>query len=34
LVRLAEWIAKEGHQEAVGILVDSGMELVASKEIP
>jgi hypothetical protein len=32
LVRLAEWVANEGDQEAVAILVDSGMELVARKE--
>ena len=32
LVRLAEWIAKEGDQEAIAILVDSGMELVARRE--
>lgn len=32
LVRLAEWVAKEGDQEAVGVLVDSGMELVVRKE--
>jgi hypothetical protein len=32
LVRLAEWIAREGDQQAIAILVDSGMELVVSKE--
>lgn len=32
LVRLAEWVAKEGDQQAIAILVDSGMELVARKE--
>lgn len=32
LVRLAEWVAKEGDQDAVAILVDSGMELVVRKE--
>ncbi len=32
LVRLAEWIAKQGDQEAVAILIDSGMELVARRE--
>ena len=32
LVRLAEWIAKEGDQEAIAILVDSGMALVMRKE--
>ena len=32
LVRLAERIAKEGNQEAVAILIDSGMELVGWKE--
>ncbi|MBI4602280.1 MAG: hypothetical protein HY721_10000 [Planctomycetes bacterium] len=31
LVRLAEWVATEGDQEAVGILVDSGMELVIGR---
>lgn len=33
LVRLAEWVAMEGRQEAVAILVDSGMELVVEKEM-
>ena len=32
LVRLAEWVAREGGQEAIAILVDSGMELVVGKE--
>lgn len=32
LVRLAEWVAKQGDQEAVAILVDNGMELVVRKE--
>jgi hypothetical protein len=32
LVRLAEWVAKEGEQDAVAVLVDSGMELVVRKE--
>ncbi len=32
LVRLAEWVAKKGDQEAVAILVDCGMELVVGKE--
>jgi hypothetical protein len=32
LVRLAERIATEGNQEAIAILVDGGMELVAGKE--
>ncbi len=32
LVRLAERIAEEGDQEAIAILVDSGMELVVRKE--
>jgi hypothetical protein len=32
LVRLAERVATEGDQEAVAILVDGGMELVAGKE--
>jgi hypothetical protein len=32
LVRLAGWVAKEVDQEAVGVLVDSGMELVVRKE--
>ncbi|MCI0658111.1 MAG: hypothetical protein L0170_13755 [Acidobacteria bacterium] len=32
LVRLAEWVAVEGDQEAVAILVDNGMELVTEKE--
>lgn len=32
LVRLAERIATEGNQEAIAILVDSGMELVVRKE--
>ena len=32
LVRLAEWIAKQGDQEAIAILIDSGMELVARRE--
>lgn len=32
LVELAEWVATEGDQEAVAILVDSGMELVVGKE--
>ena len=33
LVRLAERIAAKGDQDAVAILVDSGMELVVRKEI-
>jgi len=32
LVRLAEWVAKEGDQEAIAILVDGGMALVVGKE--
>jgi hypothetical protein len=32
LVRLAEWIATEGDQEAIALLIDSGMELIARKE--
>lgn len=32
LVHLAEWVAREADQEAVAILVDSGMELVVGKE--
>lgn len=28
LVRLAEWVCREARQEAIGILVDGGMELV------
>jgi hypothetical protein len=32
LVRLAERIATDGDQEAIAILVDSGMELVVWKE--
>jgi hypothetical protein len=32
LVHLAEWVATEGDQEAIAILVDSGMELVVGKE--
>jgi hypothetical protein len=32
LVHLAEWVAAEANQEAVAILVDSGMELVVGKE--
>ena len=32
LVRLAERIAADGDQEAIAILVNSGMELVARKE--
>ena len=32
LVHVAEWVATEGDQEAVAILVDSGMELVVRKE--
>jgi hypothetical protein len=32
LVHLAEWVAAEAKQEAVAILVDSGMELVVGKE--
>ena len=32
LVRLAEWVAKQGDQEAVAILVDTGMALVVRKE--
>lgn len=32
LIRLAERIAAKGDQEAVAILVDSGMELVVRKE--
>ncbi len=32
LVRLAEWVAIEANQEAVAILIDNGMELVAGKE--
>ena len=32
LVRLAEWIAREGDQQAIAILVDSGMEVVVWKE--
>ena len=32
LVHVAEWVATESDQEAVAILVDSGMELVARKE--
>lgn len=32
LVHLAEWVAREGDQEAIAILVDSGMELVVGKE--
>jgi hypothetical protein len=32
LVHLAEWVATEGDQEAIAILVDSGMELVIGKE--
>lgn len=32
LVHLAEWVAAEGDQEAIAILVDGGMELVVGKE--
>lgn len=32
LVHLAEWVATEGGQEAIAILVDGGMELVVGKE--
>ena len=32
LVHLAEWVAAEANQQAVAILVDSGMELVVWKE--
>ncbi|MBI4521509.1 MAG: hypothetical protein HY701_11785 [Gemmatimonadetes bacterium] len=32
LVRLAEWVAQEGDQEAVAGLIDGGMELVVRKE--
>jgi hypothetical protein len=32
LVRLAEWVAAEADQEAMAILVDTGMELVVGKE--
>lgn len=32
LVRLAEWVAAEAQQDAVAILVGSGMELVAGRE--
>ncbi len=32
LVQLAERVAREGDQEAIAILVDSGMELVVPKE--
>ena len=32
LVHLAEWVATKGDQEAIAILVDSGMELVVGKE--
>lgn len=32
LVRLAEWVATEGDQESVAILVDGGLELVVGKE--
>jgi hypothetical protein len=32
LVQLAEWVAAKADQEAVAILVDSGMELVTLEE--
>jgi hypothetical protein len=32
LVRLAEWLAAKADQEAVAILVDNGIELVARKK--
>ncbi len=32
LVHLAEWVAREGGQEAIAVLVDGGMELVVGKE--
>lgn len=32
LVALAEWVAIEGDQEAVAILIDTGIELVVRKE--
>jgi hypothetical protein len=32
LVQLAEWVAVEGDQQAIAILVDSGMELVVAEE--
>ena len=32
LVHLAEWVATEGDQEAIAVLVDGGMELVVGKE--
>lgn len=32
LVHLAELVAKKSSQEAIAILVDSGMELVVAKE--
>lgn len=32
LVHLAEWVATKADQEAVAIVVDSGMELVVGKE--
>lgn len=32
LVHLAEWVAMEGDQEAIAVLVDGGMELVVGKE--
>lgn len=31
LIRLAEWVWKRADQEAVAILVDGGMELVAGR---
>jgi hypothetical protein len=32
VVRLAEWVWKTADQEAVAVLVDGGMELVAGRE--
>lgn len=34
LVHLAEWVVSEGDQEAVAILVDSGLELVLEEAKP